>query len=65
MLVLVQERLVQTGMSQYEQWLMSMQYLMQSIHAQATVLAFKDGFLVAALVFVATLIPALLLKSPD
>lgn len=65
LLALVQERLVETGISHYEQWLMSMQYLVKTIYAQASVLAFKDSFLVSAVVFLVTLIPAMLLKKPD
>ncbi|MBI2977433.1 MAG: MFS transporter, partial [Rhodospirillales bacterium] len=39
-------------------------YLGKVIHAQATSFGFQDGFMVIALVFVAALVPAWLLRRP-
>ena len=63
LLLRLQERWTVTGWSPFEQSAMSMHYLMESIRSQATMLAFKDSFLVASLVFIITALAALSLKK--
>ena len=63
LLLRLQERWAAAGWSPFEQSSMSMHYLMESIRSQATMLAFKDSFLVASLVFIITALAALSLKK--
>jgi len=58
---ILEQQLTATGMPAIEKKLTAMQYLSESLHLQAMVSAFKDSFLVSALVFLAALIPVWLI----
>lgn len=61
----IQQRLMEAGLPAIEQSLLSLQFLAASLHAEATVIAFKDGFLISAMVFLLTLIPIWMLKKSE
>jgi MFS transporter, DHA2 family, multidrug resistance protein len=63
MLMLLQQHLTQAGIAPVEQPELALQLLAQSLHVQATVIAFKDSFLIAAVVFILMLIPTWMLKK--
>ncbi|MFT5578480.1 MAG: DHA2 family multidrug resistance protein [Paraglaciecola psychrophila] len=58
---ILEQQLSATGMPAIEKKLAAMQYLADSLHIQAMVSAFKDSFLVSALVFLAVLVPVWLI----
>jgi len=58
---ILEQQLTAIGMPAIEKKLTAMQYISDSLHFQATVLAFKDSFLASSLVFLAALLPVWLI----
>ena len=60
---LIQERLMQAGLPEYQAFEMSFGYLFRAVSAQATTMGYRDGFLFVMVVFVLSLIPAWFMDS--
>ena len=58
----VEELLAESGIPEAAQQSGALNYLGTVIHAQATTFGFQDAFLVIYLVFIATLVPAWMLR---
>jgi DHA2 family multidrug resistance protein len=63
MLTLIQQQLFDAGMTRIEQGAVAIQYLAASLQLEATIIAFRDCFVVAAIVFLLTLVPTWMLKK--
>lgn len=63
MLAIVQQQLLDAGITRIEQGAVAIQYLAGSLQLQATIIAFRDCFVVAAIVFLLTLLPTWMLKK--
>ncbi len=60
-LVVLRQRLIATGLPEFDQTMVAMQFLARSLYAQASVLAFKDSFLLSSFLFLFILLPAYLI----
>ncbi|MFT7131052.1 MAG: DHA2 family multidrug resistance protein [Gammaproteobacteria bacterium] len=60
-LAIIRQQLTVTGLPEVEQTMVAMQYLARGLHTQASVIAFKDSFLVSSFLFLFILIPAYLI----
>ncbi len=58
----VQQLLSEAGLTAVESGAVAVQYLAGMLHMQASVIAFRDCFIVAAIVFLLTLLPTWMLK---
>ena len=58
----VEELLAESGIPEAAQQSGALNYLSSVIHAQAITFGFQDAFLIICMVFIATLIPAWMLK---
>jgi hypothetical protein len=60
---LIQERMMQSGLPEYQAFEMSFGYLFRVVSTQAATMGYRDGFLFVLLVFVISVIPAWFMDS--